>query len=343
MATFGVTPAFAEPTSAEVQAEADAAAARLEDYQHQLDMASDAYVEAMDAHDAAVAARDEAQATIEQLQGHLGTRANSMYKTGSSSMIDVLLGATTFDDFANTWGLLNNLNAQDVADVEATKVAKAEYDEQEAIAADKLAEAEQIQADAQRLVEQTQAEYDSLSAEAAELLEQERAAAEAAAAAAAAEAQAQIAAGGGDTYDATQNYDSGSDGGSSSSSGSSGSSSSSSDSGGDAGGVYEGGSTVVERAYSCIGAPYQWGAVGPGSYDCSGLVSYCISGSHARIFTSASLMGYAAVSDPQPGDVAVKTGHTGIYIGGGSMIHAPTEGQTVCIAPVQSGMKIVRP
>jgi cell wall-associated NlpC family hydrolase len=100
---------------------------------------------------------------------------------------------------------------------------------------------------------------------------------------------------------------------------------------------------VVGRARACIGAPYQWGAVGPYAYDCSGLVSYAITGSHSRVFTTSSLMGYSAVSDPQPGDVCVRSGHCGIYIGGGQMIHAPHTGATVCVASIQSGMKIVRP
>ena len=54
-------------------------------------------------------------------------------------------------------------------------------------------------------------------------------------------------------------------------------------------------------------------------------------------------MGYPQVSDPQPGDIAVNSGHCGIYIGNNQMIHAPDFGQTVCIGPVQGGMIIVRP
>ena len=54
-------------------------------------------------------------------------------------------------------------------------------------------------------------------------------------------------------------------------------------------------------------------------------------------------MGWPTVSDPQPGDVCVNSGHCGIYIGNNQMIHAATYGVGVVIGPVQAGMKIVRP
>ena len=34
--------------------------------------------------------------------------------------------------------------------------------------------------------------------------------------------------------------------------------------------------SVVDRAYSKLGQPYVWGAVGPNSFDCSGFVSYVV-------------------------------------------------------------------
>ncbi|MBQ6390483.1 MAG: C40 family peptidase [Eggerthellaceae bacterium] len=106
--------------------------------------------------------------------------------------------------------------------------------------------------------------------------------------------------------------------------------------------AYEGGSDTVSRAYACIGAPYVWGGVGPGGYDCSGLVSYCLSGSHIRLGTTYTFMGWPRVANPQPGDIAVNSGHTSVYIGNGQMIHAATYGVGVIIGPVQSGMIFVR-
>ena len=98
----------------------------------------------------------------------------------------------------------------------------------------------------------------------------------------------------------------------------------------------------MDRAYSCLGADYVWGACSPGAFDCSGLVSYCLTGSYSRIGTSSTFLGWSRVSNPQPGDVCAGVGHCGIYIGNGQMIHAATEGVGVIIGPVQSGMVYVR-
>ena len=102
------------------------------------------------------------------------------------------------------------------------------------------------------------------------------------------------------------------------------------------------GNVIVDRAYGCLGIPYQWGATGPNSFDCSGLVGYAVTGTYNRIGTTYTFMGYPRVSDPQPGDIAVNSHHTGIYIGGGQMIHAPHTGDVVKVGPVHSDMIFVR-
>lgn len=102
------------------------------------------------------------------------------------------------------------------------------------------------------------------------------------------------------------------------------------------------GGTIVSRAYSQLGKPYEWGAYGPSSFDCSGFVSYCLTGSYTRIGTTLTFMGWTRVSNPQPGDVVTTATHCGIYIGNGQMIHAPHTGDVVKVGPVQSGMIYVR-
>ena len=102
------------------------------------------------------------------------------------------------------------------------------------------------------------------------------------------------------------------------------------------------GGTIVSRAYSQLGKPYVWGACGPNSFDCSGFVSYCLTGSYTRIGTTLTFMGWTRVSNPQPGDVVTTATHCGIYIGNGQMIHAPHTGDVVKVGPVQSGMIYVR-
>ena len=97
----------------------------------------------------------------------------------------------------------------------------------------------------------------------------------------------------------------------------------------------------VERANECLGKPYVWGGVGPSGYDCSGLVSYCILGTHTRLGTTTTFMSYPTATNPQPGDICTTSSHCGLYIGDGKMIHAPNAGSVVQESNVQSGMKYV--
>ncbi len=333
------TTAFADPTAADKQAEAETALAQLNAMQQELNEASDNYDEALAELEEAQAnmedaqARiDEATAEIEDLQEKLGSRANSMYRSGVSSFIDLLLGSTSFQEFATNWEILNRLNQNDADMVQQAKdlraeieEEKAEYERQEAIAEEKTAEAEQIKSEAEATVAAMQETYDSLSAEAAALLEEERAAEEAAAAAAAEavlEAARQAAqesnSGTGTSTDTTTTYVEP-----------------------DYNPVT--GNAIVDRAYSYVGkAEYVWGACSPGKFDCSGFVSYCLTGSYTRLGSTSTFLTWTRVSDPQPGDVAVNSGHCGIYIGNGQMIHCATYGVGVVIGSVQSGMVFVR-
>jgi peptidoglycan hydrolase CwlO-like protein len=333
--------AFADDAASK-QAEADAALASLKNMQTSLDEASNEYTQALADQEEAQSKMDEAQTQIDEQTGkiedyqkQLGTRARSMYRTGSNTFLDVLLGSSTFEEFSSNWDILNSMNDQDAELVSETKTAreqieasKQQYAEQEQVAAQKTAEAAEIKSQAEATVASMQSVYDNLSAEAAVLLEQERAAQ---AAAAAAQAEAVVAA----SAAAAQSNAAADTG--NTNTGTSGSSSSNTTSA-----VYEGGSDAVSRAYACMGAPYSWGAVGPNAYDCSGLVSYCLTGSHSRLGTTYTFMAWPQASNPSPGDVAVNSSHCGIYIGGGQMIHAADYGIGVIVGPVQSGMIIVR-
>ena len=358
--TLTPTPALAV-TAAEKQAEANAALEKLNAMQEKLDRASDAYFDACTERDNAQARMDEAQGRIDtassrisELQDHLGNRARSMYRSGSSTFLDLLLGATTFQAFASNWDLLNDMNQNDADMVEETKTLRAEvesekavYTEQRDVADQKAMEAVAVRAEAEVLVDQMAETYNSLSAEAAELLRQEEEAREAAARAAAqaAEEEARRQA---EAEEAArreqQNSNSGNNGGGGSDD---------DDNGGGSGGgggsssnnnrpQSVSGNTVVDRAYGELGKPYAWGAVGPNSYDCSGLVSYCLSGSHTRLGTTGTFMGWPHVSNPKPGDICVNSHHCGVYIGDGQMIHAPRSGDVVKVSGVHSGMVYVR-
>ena len=336
--TFDPVKAFATPTAAEKQAEADAALEQLNAMQQQLDIASADYYTALDAQEEAQAKMDECQGRIDEaneqitaLQGQLSERARSMYRSGSTTFVDLLLGATSFQAFTTSWDLLNDMNENDAEMVQQTKDLKAqveaeqaEYAEQERIAAEQAEQARQVKKEAEQLVAETQAIYDNLSAEAAELLEQEQAAREAAAAAA---AQAAIEEEQRQQQQQQNNGGGGGGGGSTS---------------GDSKPQTVTGNVVVDRAYSKLGCPYVWGATGPNTFDCSGLVGYCLTGSTSRLGTTYTFMGWPRVSNPQPGDICTSSSHCGIYIGGGQMIHAPHTGDVVKIGGVQSNMIYVR-
>ena len=98
------------------------------------------------------------------------------------------------------------------------------------------------------------------------------------------------------------------------------------------------GGSVVSRAYSKLGCAYSWGGIGPNSFDCSGFVSYCLTGRYCRLGTTVTFMGWTRVTDPQPGDVVVNSRHTGIYVGNGQMIHASNYNTGVILTPISYSM-----
>lgn len=356
--------AFADPTSADVQAQADEARQKLNSMREQLGAASANYNQAVQEHDEAVSKMDECQtkiddnnAHIDKLQDKLSKRARNMYRDGQTTFLDVILGSNSFDDFAKNWDTLTSLNEKDSEMVEQTKnlradneAQKQEYANQADIAQQKVEEADAAQKQAEELVQQYQNEVDSLDSQVAELLAEEEAAAqkaaEEAAAAAAAQAEATSSSSGASNTSSPSgsSSDSGSsnDGGGSSSGGSSsgsssggGSSSSSSSSSG--GGSNNYGGSVVAAAQSQLGVPYVWGGTSWGSgLDCSGLTSGCWSRA-AGIWIGrttwdqiASAQWTGSVSEAQAGDVYACGSHVAIATGGGGYIHAPQPGEVVC-------------
>ena len=94
-----------------------------------------------------------------------------MYRTGGSSFLDLLLGATTFQEFSTGWDMLNTLNENDADLVQQTKDLRAEvqeqqaaYAEQQRVAAEKADEALRSKQEAASTMSAMQATYDSLSA-----------------------------------------------------------------------------------------------------------------------------------------------------------------------------------
>lgn len=347
--------AFAAPSD-DKQAEAQAALQKLNQYQSELDQASANYeaahqeqIDAQNRVDEAQKQIEEKTAQIEKDQQRLSDRARDMYRSGDTNFLDVILGASSFEQFATTWNMLETLNGNDAELVSETKTAredlqaaKQEAEEQAKVASDKAEEAKSVAEAADQKASEMQQTYNSLSAEAQELISQERAAQEAQQQAAAAAAEQNGTAGNDAATTITNNNRNNTTSNNSSSSSNSNKNNASSSATNNSKPQSVSGNSVVNRAYSQLGKPYQWAAVGPNSFDCSGLVSYCLTGSYSRLGTTGTFMGWTRVSNPQPGDICVNSHHCGIYIGGGQMIHAPQTGDVVKVSSVHSGMIYVR-
>ena len=347
--------AFAAPSD-DKQAEAQAALQKLNQYQSELDQASANYeaahqeqIDAQNRVDEAQKQIEEKTAQIEKDQQRLSDRARDMYRSGDTNFLDVILGASSFEQFATTWNMLETLNGNDAELVSETKTAreelqaaKQEAEEQAKVASDKAEEAKSVAEAADQKASEMQQTYNSLSAEAQELISQERAAQEAQQQAAAAAAEQNGTAGNDAATTITNNNRNNTTSSNSNSSSNSNKNNASSSATNNSKPQSVSGNSVVNRAYSQLGKPYEWAAVGPNSFDCSGLVSYCLTGSYSRLGTTGTFMGWTRVSNPQPGDICVNSHHCGIYIGGGQMIHAPQTGDVVKVSSEHSGMSYVR-
>ena len=293
----------------------------------------------------------QAQADLEQAQEDEKTqyaamklRIKYMYEAGDATALESLVSSEDFSDLLSKAEYVQSVHGYDRDKLEeyvATKQKIADLKEQ--------LETEQSQLESMQTEYETEESnlttlIDSKQAEVADLDSQIQEAAEKAAKEeeerqkkAEEERQKQLQAA--SQNSSTTNSNSGSSNSSSSSNSNKGNSSSSSSS---SSGSYVSGSTV-SRAYSALGKPYVWGAAGPNSFDCSGLVSFCLTGRYSHTYSSSDFVGLTKVSNPQPGDICVRVGHVGVYIGGGQMIHAPHTGDVVKISAVPSNMWYVRP
>jgi len=111
------------------------------------------------------------------------------------------------------------------------------------------------------------------------------------------------------------------------------------------------GSVALQAALRELGKPYRYGALGPRSYDCSGLTLFAYRAAGISLPHSAAAQygsgRRVARKDLQPGDLIFwrGLGHVGIYLGGGRMVHAPQSGDVVRITSIDQGTFIggVRP
>ncbi|WP_410676409.1 C40 family peptidase [Amycolatopsis sp. cmx-4-68] len=100
---------------------------------------------------------------------------------------------------------------------------------------------------------------------------------------------------------------------------------------------------AVDAALSKLGSAYVWGATGPSTFDCSGLMQWAYKQAGITLpRTSSAQAGFGTPvsrSQLQPGDLVAyysPVSHIGMYIGDGKMVHAPTSGDVVKISPLLS-------
>ena len=98
---------------------------------------------------------------------------------------------------------------------------------------------------------------------------------------------------------------------------------------------------VIDLAHKQLGKPYVWGAEGPNSFDCSGIIYYVYKNAAGITLPRTSSDQYSAGvavsrSNLKAGDLIFSstdgTGnitHVAIYVGDGQMIHAPRNGKNV--------------
>jgi len=108
---------------------------------------------------------------------------------------------------------------------------------------------------------------------------------------------------------------------------------------------------AVEAALTELGKPYRYGALGPSTFDCSGLTKFAYGAAGISLPHSAAAQYQAGRrvnrNQLQPGDLIFWRGldHVGLYIGNGKMVHAPRTGEVVTIISIDLGgyLGAVRP
>ncbi len=333
--SFMASPAAATPEIDAKRAEAEQVLAQIAEVDANLERAVDAYngaqleLAAIEAQQSLNAGHLRlARGNYQRAQKAISKRLVSLYTTGESTLVEVLLGATSLGDLLDRVDTANRISEQDAQIVrdlqsarkEMRKRAKrlerqqarqkqlvAERAEQRAYIEDQLAERQQLLASIKDEIGRLEAE---------EAARQRRLEAEARARF---NAQEQAAAGG--TVDVSG--------------------------GGDGSFVSDGAipaappsqyGGVVGIAMQYLGVPYVWGGASPSGFDCSGFVMYVyaqigVSLPHhaASQFNSGVPVDRSAL---EPGDLVFfdGLGHVGIYIGGDQFIHAPHTGDVVKIS-----------
>ncbi|MBD0690159.1 NlpC/P60 family protein [Streptomyces sp. CBMA123] len=274
-------------------------------------------------------ARQQAQVT--DLQGGLAEIAGEQYRNGGISPTVQLMLSSSPDNFLSQAGALNQAGSTQKNQLKQLQDQQRKLDQDRTEAQGKLAELEstttQLKASKDEVQTKLKAAQDLLNT----LTEQERQAIKAAEDKAAADAKAKADAAAKAAQPASSDRAS--------------RDSSRSDIGAGAASApvkiapgSSHGAAALAAAATKVGSPYVWGATGPGSFDCSGLMVWAFNQAGVSLpRTSQEQAGAGTrigsdISQAQPGDMLIFYGdahHVGIYAGNGQVLHAPKPGASV--------------
>ena len=112
------------------------------------------------------------------------------------------------------------------------------------------------------------------------------------------------------------------------------------------------GDAALRYAVEQIGKPYEWGAEGPASYDCSGLTSQAWDHAGQAIPRTSqeqwAQLPRIPVGELRPGDLVIyfpEATHVALYLGDGMVVQAPRPGAKVKVSPIAANpvLGAVRP
>ena len=278
-----------------------------------------------DAHAEVVATEQDLDVARERL----AVRAGTIYRNGGGSGdFTELVAAGSVSAFFDRLDTVRRVGDQDANVLDRIEELNAKVEKKERRLkqakrqADKaVARARAAKSEMGKVLAARQAKLDSVNADIQAIMEEQRRAEAARAAAAARESASLV----------STNGDGAQSGTASSSAGSS--------SGGSSIPLPPGSSTAAAAANAAmgkLGSPYVWAASGPDTFDCSGLVVWAFAqvGRSGLPHSTYSLVGMGVdvpLDQLQVGDLlfSAGTGHMGIYVGGGSFVHAPRSGDVV--------------
>ncbi|MEH0418560.1 C40 family peptidase [Streptomyces sp. B21-083] len=114
----------------------------------------------------------------------------------------------------------------------------------------------------------------------------------------------------------------------------------------------EEGERALRQAVAQLGKPYEWGAEGPASFDCSGLTSQAWEAAGRPIPRTSqeqwARLPHIPLAELRPGDLVVyfpEATHVALYLGDGMVVQAPRPGAKVKVSPLSANpvLGAVRP